>query len=332
MTHIVITGVCGFVGRSLLLRLLPLPSLTFSLIDNEATCSFSQLSSLCDYFGYNILSSPRISIHKCDISDLDVTNLSSDIPPHEDVIFFHFAANTGVQPSILDPQLDLYSNVFGTFNLLQIARCLPTKLFIFASSCAPIGLCNTFPINENIPLAPISPYGASKASGEAYCSSFSASYGFPSIALRFSNLYGPYSSTKSSVVAKMISSAYSSGTIQIFGDGHQTRDFLFIDDLVDLFLTLMSSTHSGFTLFQLGTGIETRIIDLASLVSARLLDKFDISSDIVYSSPLPSDVPRNYSDITKVMNATGWSPHTSLDKGISTTVSLFPTDISIFTT
>ena len=123
------------------------------------------------------------------------------------------------------------ANVFGTFNMLEASRQQKVKRFVFASSGAPIGEVEP-PIHEEKAPRPVSPYGASKLAGEGYCSVYYRTFALKTVSLRFGNVYGPRSKHKNSVVAKFFKQAIVGETLEIYGDGNQTRDFIYIDDLI----------------------------------------------------------------------------------------------------
>lgn len=167
----------------------------------------------------------------------------------------HLAAHAGVIPSIENPYYDFEVNILGTLNLLKAAVENNVEKFIFASSNAPLGNQNPA-MNETKVPRPLSPYGASKLACEAYCSAFYHSYGLRTISLRFSNVYGPYSLHKNSVVAKFIKDAIIKKQLTIYGDGKQTRDLVYVDDLCRAILTILGSTKEIVfgDVFNLGTG------------------------------------------------------------------------------
>lgn len=157
-------------------------------------------------------------------------------------IIVHLAANTGVGPSVEDPRHDMEANVIGTFNMLEAARRNNVKRFIFASSGASVGECEP-PIHEELAAHPVSPYGAGKLAGEGYCSAYFRTFGLETVSLRFGNVYGPGSSNKNSVITKFIKQALTGEICKIFGDGNQSRDFIYIDDLTNAIMKV-ANFHS----------------------------------------------------------------------------------------
>jgi UDP-glucose 4-epimerase len=169
---------------------------------------------------------------------------------------------------------------------------------------------------------PLSPYGASKLSCEGYCSAFYNSYGLKTVILRFSNVYGPYSLHKNSVIAKFIKDGITKGEVTIYGDGTQTRDFIHVDDLCHAISLLLSSAFSRYSIkvspnstwgeiFHLGTGIETSILDLAKLIQKFFNDEITIS----YAPKRKGEIKRTYSDTIKAQNILGFSLQISLRDG-----------------
>ena len=140
-------------------------------------------------------------------------------------------------------------NIVGTFNFLQAARHNNVSRFIFASSGAPAGEVVP-PIHEELPPHPVSPYGASKLAGEGYCSAFNKTYGVETVMLRFGNVYGPGSLHKGSVVAKFIRNAIDGEPLVVYGDGSQTRDFIYIEDLIRAVLLASEVPNVGGKFFK----------------------------------------------------------------------------------
>jgi UDP-glucose 4-epimerase len=234
----------------------------------------------------------------------------------------HLAANTGVGPSVANPRLDCTTNVVGTLNYLEACRQNNVKRFVFASSGAPIGECEP-PIHEDLPARPVSPYGASKLAGEAYCSAYKRSFGIDTVALRFGNCYGPLSTHKGSVVAKFIREALEGRAWEIYGDGQQTRDFIFVDDIVDAILRAATADGVGGEVFQIATNAETTVHELAHRLAHVLARSGVTPPAIRHAAARIGDVKRNYSDTAKAKRLLGWQARTGLADGLERTVRWF---------
>ena len=246
-----ITGGCGFIGRNLISNLLEERGHFVRILDNLSVGNRDDLAKVCEFkestpSSLNTQSS-QVELVVGDVLDKE---LALKVAKKADVIV-HLAANTGVGPSVENPRKDMEANVIGTFNMLEAARQNNVKRFIFASSGAPIGECEP-PIHEELAPHPVSPYGASKLAGEGYCSAYYRAYGLETVALRFGNVYGPLSAGKNSVIAKFIKQAIAGETLEIYGNGEQTRDFIYIDDLIQAIrksinLTSHNPSHTSFT-------------------------------------------------------------------------------------
>ncbi len=234
-----ITGGCGFIGTNLIRHLTEtVPEIRIRVLDNLSIGSRADLASVCSFQELDSTIEKPISADDVNsksavelvVGDIRKADVCIAAAAGMDAVV-HLAANTGVRPSVRNPRMDMEANVIGTFNILEAARLNNVRRFIFASSGAPIGECRP-PIHEEMPAHPISPYGASKLAGEGYCSAYCKAYGLETVCLRFSNIYGPNSGHKNSVIAKFIKKALNKETIEIYGDGEQTRDFIFIEDLI----------------------------------------------------------------------------------------------------
>lgn len=231
----------------------------------------------------------------------------------------HLAAQTGVQPSISDPRLDMEVNVGGTFNVLEAARLTEVQSVVLASSAAPLG-ASPPPAHEGVVPRPMSPYGASKLSLEAYASAWTASFGLATYVLRFSNVYGPWSYLKGSVVAHWMKQMLDGQTIRINGSGEQTRDFLHVGDVVGaISLAIDQAGPPG--LYQLGTGIETSVRQLATQMSDLFGADFD--KVVAFGDPLQGDMPRSFCDISLARERLGYEPVHYLDEGLTGTKAWF---------
>ena len=235
-------------------------------------------------------------------------------------IIVHLAANTGVGPSVENPRADMETNVVGLFNMLEAARLSGAGKFIFASSGAPVGEIEP-PIHEEVAPHPVSPYGASKLAGEGYCSAYFRTFRLSTIVLRFGNVYGPGSMRKGSIVAKFVKNALRGEVCEIYGDGNQTRDFIYISDLVEAIIK-SSDCDCGGEIFQIATSQEHTVNEVALALRA-ILAEHGHSMAIKYGEARIGDVLRNYSDTSKARTMLGWQANYNLSKGLVETVAWF---------
>lgn len=317
-----ITGGCGFIGTSLIRRLQSEPDQQVRVIDNLSTGSRDDLAGVCSFREVDmraITGAPQGV--ELVVGDILNDALALQIAKGVDVIV-HLAANTGVGPSVEDPRADCYANVVGTLNYLEAARHNAVKRFVFASSGAPAGEVEP-PIHEELPPHPVSPYGASKLAGEGYCSAYYRSFGIDTVALRFGNVYGPGSVHKSSVVAKFIRRALDGQPLEIYGDGTQTRDFIYIDDLIDALILAARRADVGGETFQIASNRETTVGEMTEQLVRVLSDKGVEGIRVLNAETRVGDVKRNYSDITKARVRLGWRPVVDLSAGLVNTVEYF---------
>ena len=317
-----ITGGCGFIGSSLIDSLVRSGGHEIRVIDNLTVGSEEILRAVCNY--KNIKKSQRASspvgveLLVGDLLDADLVAWAAEGVDY----VVHLAASAGVAESVSDPVKDCLNNVVGTLNALEAARKAEVKRFIFASSGAPVGECIP-PIHEELPAHPVSPYGASKLSGEGYCSAFYRSYGLETVALRFGNVYGPRSGHKTSVVAKFIRQAMQGETLEIYGDGQQTRDYIYITDLINAIMAAVSSDSIGGNIFQIATNKETSLNELVDLILPIMATAGHADVEVVKTKPRTGDVLRNFSDTSKAKKRLNWESHVSLEEGIKNTVEWF---------
>jgi UDP-glucose 4-epimerase len=227
---------------------------------------------------------------------------------------FHLAAGAGVVDSIENPIENFDLNARGTLLALWAAKRAGVRRLVFSSSNAPLG-DNAYPASEDKPVAPLSPYGAGKATGEAYCSAFFGAYGFESVAVRFSNAYGPRSSRKSNVIPLFIRRIMAGQPLTIYGDGTQTRDFVYVTDLAGGLIRAAETPGAGGEIFQLASGVETSLNDLVSMlgeVSGR-------TPEIVHEPPRAGEIQRNYSLVDKARERLGHEPEVALADGLART-------------
>ncbi len=321
-TKWLITGGCGFVGTTLIKQILAdNPDCAIRVVDNLSGGSVADLERVAEVReitgDVKPMAAPGVELVNADIRDAESAMKAAAGAE----VIVHLAANTGVQPSIQDPVLDMECNVVGIVNYLEAARQNGVKSFVFASSSAPIGKAEP-PITETAVCKPISPYGASKMAGEAYCSAYNGSFGLKTVALRFSNVYGPLSVRKGSVVALFIRQALAGETWTLNGDGSQTRDFIHIDDIVSALITAADSPHGG-EIYQISTQVETSVADMAEILADIFEKEAGVKTTTQFGPPLNADVARSWADITKAREVLGWNPQRELREGLEETVRWF---------
>jgi UDP-glucose 4-epimerase len=242
-------------------------------------------------------------------------------------IAVHLAANTGVAPSVADPMADCMVNVIGTLNALEGCRLAGVKRFVFASSGAPLGE-KMPPLHEEMAPNPASPYGASKLSGEGYCSAYFQCFGIQTVSLRFGNVYGEGSGHKQSVVAKFIKQAMRGQILEIYGDGSQSRDFIHISDLVAAIQLAATVDRIGGEIFQIATAKETTIREMTDALIIALESEGLERPQIRFSEKRVGDVMRNYSDTTKAQKFLNWRARVPLADGLRRTVIFFANQVN----
>lgn len=300
---VLITGGAGFIGTNLVFRLLREGNYRVYVLDN-----FSNTANRRFLDGHE-----GLAIYDADLKD--EASVSRYLKGMDYVV--HLAAHTYVRESIEDPATNFKENVITTFNLLNNAAKEGVKHFVFASTGAAIGN-QTPPIHEAMVAKPISPYGASKLVGEAYCRAFAEISDMRCTALRFSNIYGPYSEHKTSAVAKFIRRIANDEEIEIYGDGTQTRDYLYVEDMGDAFLNIFKADYK-FNIFQLASGVETPLNSLIDILEK----KFNRSVRRKCLDFNKGEVRFNYADISKARKVLSFNPKTTLEEGISMTVDWF---------
>jgi len=322
-----VTGGCGFIGRNFIRLLLARTNDTIRVVDDLTVGSRAELEQIGPVAALDAATlaaaAPgnagcRIELVAGDVRD---AALARRVVAGADAVI-HLAANTGVGPSVADPALDCTINVLGTLNYLEACRHAGVGRFVFASSGAPIGECEP-PIHEELPTHPVSPYGASKLAGEAYCSAYKRSFGIDTVALRFGNCYGPLSSHKSSIVAKFIREALAGQPWEIYGDGSQTRDFIFVEDIAEAIFRSATTPGIGGEIFQIATNAETTVRELAETLRAVLERNGVATHGIRHAAPRVGDVKRNYSDTSKARRRLGWNARVSVEDGLDRTVKWF---------
>lgn len=224
----------------------------------------------------------------------------------------HLAAKPGVAFSVTHPDKEHEANVLGTFNVLDAARRGNVTHIVFASSGAVLAGVDP-PLREDMAPLPLAPYGASKLYGEGLMWAARA-YDIAGVSLRFANVYGPECAHKPSVIAQFVRRALRRQPLIVYGNGRQTRDFLYVDDVCDAIVRALRVREPG--VFHLGTGVETSVNKLARKVS----EACGVPHRVDRRPPRPGEARRSFVDVTAAGKDLGWRPSTPLDEGIARTV------------
>lgn len=302
MSSILVTGGCGFVGANLVPKLVHRGA-TVRVLDNMSGGSSDNLSGT------------HVDVTVGDIRDRTIV---ADTLAGVDVVV-HLAASGSVVESIVDPLENFDINVSGTLTMLQESVKADVRKFIFASTGGALIGNATPPVNEQSLPWPISPYGASKLCGEAYCHAFAGSYGLDAVALRFANVFGPHSDHKKGAVTAFITSALRWEPPTIFGDGTASRDFLYVDDLCKGIMAAIDAPLSDEVL-HLASGKETSIATIAHLV-LELTGRTEVP--IYYEERRHGEVERNFATAGRAQELLGFVPATPLRRGMEKTVDWF---------
>jgi UDP-glucose 4-epimerase len=299
---ILVTGGCGFVGTNLAHYLVPAGH-DVRVLDDE---SMGQRSALGDL---------PVEFIKGSITDPDA--VARAVSGVDAVI--HLAADTRVMDSIENPVKNFESNVIGSFTVLQGMRKAGVKRIVAASTGGAILGEVPCPVHEEIMPRPLSPYGASKLAMEGYLSAFAGAYGFKCASLRFSNVYGPRSYHKGSVVALFFRQIMNREDLIVFGDGEQIRDYVYAIDLVHGIVAALEAEVTG--VFQLGTGIPTTLNELLGEIREVVGDTHAFK--VHYADAREGEIVNTFCDISKASAAFGYATPTPLRKGLAETWNWF---------
>lgn len=294
----VVTGGAGFIGSHLVDGLVA-RGYEVHVIDNLTTGDPGRLHS-------------EAILHVADVNSYQTTDYIALLKP--DVVF-HLAAQADVQRSISDPYEDAETNIMGTINVLEACRRAGTRKLVFASTSGVYGELEKDQLTEDDPLAPISYYALSKAIGEQYIRLYCHFYRIDYTILRYGNVYGPGQTAKGEggVVAVFGERLKRSEPFSVYGDGHQTRDFIFVKDVVEA--NLASIDRGNQQTLHVSTGQRSSINELVSLLTA--LHSTPVT--IHYLPPKQGDIMHSCLNNDKTKAVLGWSPQTSLAEGIAQT-------------
>ncbi len=262
---------------------------------------------------------PKAILVKMDIQD---KRLASVFKKYRPSILSHHAAQMDVRKSVADPLFDARTNILGTVNLLECARQFSAKKFIFASSGGTVyGDAKKIPTPEMHPTHPISPYGVAKLAGEQYCYYYWKQYGLPYVALRYANVYGPRQrgDGEAGVVAIFIEKLLRGGEPIINGDGKQTRDYVYVDDIVRA--NILAAEKNTVGAINIGTEKETNVNTLFKKIAECL----DMRVKEKHGKVKSGEQRRSVLQVTHAKKILSWHPVTHLHEGLKKTIEYFRT-------
>ncbi|MFE8599236.1 NAD-dependent epimerase/dehydratase family protein [Archangium violaceum] len=260
---------------------------------------------------------PRVRLEVMDIRAPEAAQLIRSERPQ---VMCHLAAQMDVRRSVEDPRFDAEANILGFLNLLEASRVAGVQKVVFSSTGGAIyGEQDVFPAPETHATRPVSPYGVSKASGELYLGYYKAQYGMNYVALRYANVYGPRQNPhgEAGVVAIFCQRLLGGRECTIYGEGKQTRDFVYVEDVARANVLAVEKDYSG--AINIGTGVETDINRLYTL----LAQPAGVDKPALHAPGKPGEQLRSCVDNTLARRVLGWQPSVELPEGLRRTVSFF---------
>lgn len=297
--RILVTGAAGFIGSHLVDRL---------LADGHEVIAVDNLAS-----GRPENLDGRVELHDLDVADPALAELAVARSPE---VVCHLAAQVSVRLSVIDPLLDARTNIMGTVNVLEAARVAGARKTVFTSSCAVYGVPDALPVGADAELRPKSPYAASKTTGETYLKAYRELHGLDYTTLVLANVYGPRQTPEgeAGVISIFTSALLEGRPTVVYGDGSNTRDYVYVADVVDAFAKALE-TGSG-ERFNIGTGVQTSDRRLHTLVAGAAG-----APDEPGAAPFRlGDLPAMALDPAPALAGLGWKPRTSLEEGLAATV------------
>lgn len=297
--HVLVTGGAGFVGATLVRRLVGAGH-TVRSFDNYTTGAASHLDG--------------VDVEQVEGDIRDGAALDKALAGQEAIV--HLAAAGSVVASVQDPEANFEANVVGTFRVLDAARKAGLERVVQASTGgALIGAADP-PVNERSLPKPISPYGASKLAGEGYAHAFAKAFGLRTVALRFANVYGPWSERKKGAMTTFFNALHSGEPIVIFGDGSASRDYTHVDDISAALQLALENDVPGGTVLHISSGLETTVQQLAD-ICRRVAGQPD--HVIEYRPKRPGEVERNFAAYDLAHEVLGYAPTISFEDGVCQT-------------
>lgn len=307
---VLVTGGAGFIGSTLVDRLIA-EGYEVAVVDNLVSGRRENLAQAQE--------TGKLSFHQVDITDPALAPIVESEAPHT---IFHLAAQIDVRKSVEDPIFDSEVNVVGTVRIAEAARKAGTQRIVFTSSGGSIyGPTDDIPVSDSRPVNPLSPYAAGKVAGEIYLEMFAQLYGLSWAAVAPANVYGPRQNPHGEAgVVAIFSERLLAGTpTRVFGDGGNTRDYVFVDDVVDAFFRAATTEQAAGLRFNIGTGVETSDRRLHTLVA----ETIGVADNPDFAPPRLGDVARSALDAARAREVLGWAPRTDIAAGVARTVDFF---------
>ncbi|WP_407335604.1 SDR family NAD(P)-dependent oxidoreductase [Dietzia kunjamensis] len=306
-----VTGGAGFIGSTLVDRLLG-EGHDVTVVDNLSRGRLENLAASRE-------AGDRFEFRELDLTDPAIEDVVAAARPE---VIFHLAAQIDVRLSVEDPVHDAEVNVVGTVRLAEAARKVGVRRIVFTSSGGSIyGPVTELPVAETRPVDPLSPYAAGKVAGEIYLEMFSRLYGIEWAGVAPANVYGPRQDPhgEAGVVAIFSQRLLAGQPTRVFGDGGNTRDYVFVDDVVDAFVRAAEVPAAAGLRFNVGTGVETTDRGLHTLVA----EAAGAADDPEYAPARLGDVARSALDAERAAEVLGWTPQVTIREGVARTVDYF---------
>ncbi|MCW2688298.1 MAG: nucleoside-diphosphate-sugar epimerase [Mycobacterium sp.] len=313
MMRTVVTGAAGFIGSTLVDRLLADGHQVVG-VDNLSTGVASNLEHA---LRCGRLSPGRFTFVRADIQTPELTDIVAGANP---VVILHLAAHVDLRASVSDPAFDARSNVLGTINLCEASRRSGVQRIVYAASGGSrYGAPSRLPVGESTPVDPLSPYAVAKLAGELYLRAYSRMYGTAPICLALANVYGPRQNPhgEAGVIAVFGSAMVTGRPVTVYGDGSAARDYVYVGDVVDAFVRAGHAPPTAVGTYNIGTGRNTTVTEVHRLISVFLDGS---SSAPCYAPARIGELHAIALDATKAEKELGWKPSVDLVEGIQRTI------------